>query len=157
MSRALCLTTATLAAAFTLTACGGSATVDSEDVTETPTTVASAPSTSESSSTTATVTETSTRQPAAPADQPARELDSVPEQAERFTAEESDYLDQLRENGLNVEGVEDELTVTGHSVCANETITRDVVAGQLVEQRRTDMTPEAVGQLLTDAARANLC
>jgi len=90
-------------------------------------------------------------------DQPARELDSVPEQADSFTAEESDYLAQLRENGLNVEGVEDELTVTGHSVCANETITRDVVAGQLVEQRRTDMTPEAVGQLLTDAARANLC
>ncbi|AQQ16222.1 hypothetical protein CGLAU_11455 [Corynebacterium glaucum] len=160
MKRALCLTTATLAAAFTLTACGGSATVDSEDSTETSTTVATAASSSESSSSTATVTQTSTRQPAAPAgpvDQPARELDSVPEQADPFTAEETGYLNQLRENGVNVEGVEDELTVTGHSVCSDETITRDVVAGQLVEQRRTDMTPEAVGQLVTDAARANLC
>lgn len=169
--RARALGVAALAVA-TLTACGG-ATVDSADVTASQATQASqatessgAPgaSTSESSSrTTATVTVTSTRSGAAGStvsmaqDQPASAVDSIPRQTSRYSAGEQAFLDHLRENGLNIEGVEDQLTATGASVCANDTITRDAVAGQLVEQRRTDMNPEAVGQLLTDTARANLC
>lgn len=159
-------------AVATLAACGG-ATVDSADVTESQATqaaetagaaAATEASTSESSSrSTATVTVTSTRAgaagPAAPGtqDQPASAVDSIPQQASRYSAGEQAFLNHLRENGLNIDGVEDQLTVTGASVCANDTITRDAVAGQLVEQRRTDMNPEAVGQLLTDTARANLC
>ena len=81
----------------------------------------------------------------------------MPEQASHFSAEEQAYLDYLSENGLNFAGVEDQLTATGHNVCADDLITRDAVAGQLVEQRRTDMTPDALGQLIEDAARANLC
>lgn len=166
--RARALGVAALAVA-TLTACGG-ATVDSADVTASQATQASratessGASTSESSSrTTATVTVTSTRAGAAGStasmaqDQPASAVDSIPRQTSRYSAGEQAFLDHLRENGLNIEGVEDQLTATGASVCANDTITRDAVAGQLVEQRRTDMNPEAVGQLLTDTARANLC
>ena len=81
----------------------------------------------------------------------------MPQQASGFTAQEETYLEQLRENGLNVEGVEDQLTATGRTVCSDDTVTRDAVAGQLVAQRRTDMDPAALGTLIADTARANLC
>lgn len=172
------LALASVGATATLTACGG-ATVDSDDVKGSETTVTETSTSAETSSSesatqsstassTATTTATSTASgsPAAsssanaqggPQDRPAREIESMPEQASAYSAQEQAYLDHLRENGVNIEGVEDQLTATGASVCANDTITRDAVAGQLVEQRRTDMTPEALGQLLTDTARANLC
>ena len=96
-------------------------------------------------------------QSAGPVDKPASAIETLPEQASHFSPEEQAYLDYLSENGLNFAGVEDQLTATGHNVCADDLITRDAVAGQLVEQRRTDMTPDALGQLIEDAARANLC
>lgn len=168
------LALATVGAAATLTACGG-ATVDSDDVKGSETTVtktstsaetSSSESATQSSTASSTATSTASGSTAAsssanaqggPQDRPAREIESMPEQANAYSAQEQAYLDHLRENGVNIEGVEDQLTATGASVCANDTITRDAVAGQLVEQRRTDMTPEALGQLLTDTARANLC
>lgn len=155
MSRASRLTTLAPAILFTCTlaACGG-ATVDSDDVTATPTSTATQVSSSAttSSRTTATVTQTSTRE--APV---VEEIESIPAEASHFTPQEEAFLDHLRQNGLNVEGVEDQLTATGINVCADDVITRDAVAGQLVEQRRTDMDPAALGELISDAARANLC
>ena len=168
--------------ALPLAACGGSATVSSTDAPKAPatvsaseaTTASTSPATSTASSTataassaaTSTATTTVTSSPTSsvpaasqpgPVDKPASAIESLPAQASHFTAEERSFLDQLSENGLNVAGVEDQLTATGLNVCANDTITRDAVAGQLVEQRRTDMTPDALGQLISDAARANLC
>lgn len=153
---------AIIGAALTLTACGGgSATVDATDVTTPATT---APTTS--SGVTETVTETSTSKsfsapaPArasGPEDQPARDVEVVPDVTSDFSPQERAYLDRLSNNGLNIEGVEDQLTATGLNVCANDMITRDAVAGQLVAQRRTDMAPEALGELITAAARDNLC
>lgn len=150
------------ATALTLAACGGgSATVDATDVTTPATTAATT-----SSGSTETVTETSTSKSSSaqaparasgPQDQPAREVESVPAVASDYTPQELEFLEHLSNNGLNIEGVEDQLTATGLNVCANDTITRDAVAGQLVEQRRTDMTPEALGELITVAARENLC
>lgn len=155
MSRASRLTTLAPAILFTstLAACGG-ATVDSDDVTATPTATATQASSSAttSSRTTATVTQTSTRE--APV---VEEIESIPAEASHFTPQEEAFLDHLRQNGLNVEGVEDQLTATGINVCADDVITRDAVAGQLVEQRRTDLDPAALGELISDAARANLC
>lgn len=158
MSRASRLTTLTpaLLLTYTLAACGG-ATVGTDDVTATPTTTATtatatSSSATTSSRTTATVTQTSTRE--APV---VEEIESIPAQASHFTPQEEAFLDHLRQNGLNVEGVEDQLTATGINVCADDVITRDAVAGQLVEQRRTDMDPAALGELISDAARANLC
>ncbi|UIZ92016.1 hypothetical protein JZY91_10130 [Corynebacterium sp. CNCTC7651] len=156
---ALCVSTF---AFLGLTACGGSATVDGDGATVTPTTT-----TATSSTATATTTETATSSsprasggaalPPADGDRPAREVETIPNQATAFTPAEEAFLEDLREHGLNVEGVEDQLTATGFSVCSNDVITRDAVAGQLVEQRRTDMDPAALAELLTDTARANLC
>ncbi|MEH0147760.1 hypothetical protein V6D40_08825 [Corynebacterium sp. Q4381] len=163
MSRARILpAAAVVGTALTLAACGGgSATVDASDATTPATT---APTTS--SGGTATVTETSTSKSSSaqaparaggPEDQPARDVEEVPAVTSDFSPQERAFLDQLSNNGLNIEGVEDQLTATGLNVCANDMITRDAVAGQLVEQRRTDMTPEALGELITAAARDNLC
>ena len=160
---ALCLTTITCTAA--LTACGG-ATVDSEDVTETAATSATESATSATESGTASATESATASSAAApgsssrngaGDQPAREVETVPTQVPSYAPEEQAFLDHLRQNGVNVDGLEDQLTATGFTVCDDDTITRDAVAGQLVEQRRTDMDAGTVATLLSDTARANLC
>lgn len=154
--------TCTLILALPLAACGGSATVSKTDETVTPTAPVSSTESSAATSVTETARATSTVNPApaqsaGPVDKPASAIESLPEQASHFSAEEQAYLDYLSENGLNVAGVEDQLTATGLNVCADDLITRDAVAGQLVEQRRTDMAPDALGQLIVDAARANLC
>lgn len=154
---------ATAAAAVAVAACGG-ATVDSDDVTDTPTVASEAETESETE--TAETTETS-EAPSSSAvvssqskrvdDQPAREVTDVPQQASAFSPQEEAYLATLRESGVNVDGIEDQLTATGATVCADNLITRDAVAGQLVEQRRTDMDAAGVAALISDTARANLC
>ena len=157
---------ATAAAAVAVAACGG-ATVDSDDVTDTPTVASEAETESETETTeTAETTETS-EAPSSSAvvssqskrvdDQPAREVTDVPQQASAFSPQEEAYLATLRESGVNVDGIEDQLTATGATVCADDLITRDAVAGQLVEQRRTDMDAAGVAALISDTARANLC
>lgn len=151
---------ATAAAAVAVAACGG-ATVDSDDVTETPT-VVSETTEAETSETTevSETTETSavvSSQSKRVDDQPAREVTDVPQQASAFSPQEEAYLATLRESGVNVDGIEDQLTATGATVCADDLITRDAVAGQLVEQRRTDMDAAGVAALISDTARANLC
>lgn len=158
---ALCLTTITCTAA--LTACGG-ATVDSDDVTETAATSATETAT-ETATESATGSAAAASSAAAPGslsrngagDQPAREVETVPTQVPSYAPEEQAFLDHLRQNGVNVDGLEDQLTATGFTVCDDDTITRDAVAGQLVEQRRTDMDAGTVATLLSDTARANLC
>ncbi|MBA1835124.1 hypothetical protein HMC16_05220 [Corynebacterium sp. zg-915] len=157
---------ATAASTAVLTACGG-ATVDSDEVTETPTvtsevtetesSLSSSSSSATPSSATATERERSSSIGNGPEDQPAREVTDVPQQASAFSPQEEAYLAQLRESGVNVDGIEDQLTATGATVCADNLITRDAVAGQLVEQRRTDMDAAGVAALISDTARANLC
>lgn len=152
---------ATIASVAALAGCGG-ATVDSDDVTETATATSTAETTETASSTTsetatAPAVERSSSASGGAADQPAREVTEVPQQASAFTPAEEAYLAGLRENGVNIDGVEDQLTATGATVCADDLITRDAVAGQLVEQRRTDMDAAGVATLIDDTARANLC
>ena len=153
---------ATAAAAVAVAACGG-ATVDSDDVTETPTVVSETTETETETSETTEASETAetsavvSSQSKRVDDQPAREVTEVPQQASAFTPQEEAYLATLRESGVNVDGIEDQLTATGATVCADNLITRDAVAGQLVEQRRTDMDAAGVAALISDTARANLC
>lgn len=152
---------ATIASVAALAGCGGT-TVDSHDVTETATATSTSETTETASSTTsetatATAVERSSSASGGAADQPAREVTEVPQQASAFTPAEEAYLAGLRENGVNIDGVEDQLTATGATVCEDDLITRDAVAGQLVEQRRTNMDAAGVATLIDDTARANLC
>lgn len=145
-------------------ACAGSATVNSDDVSATAVATGSNTPDNGDGSTTAPATQAHGGKqaeqdggPARLADDRAQEVDSIPVQEPHYSAEEQAFLTELKESGLNIKGIEDQLTATGMSVCSDESITRDAVAGQLVEQRRTDMDPDALGQLLTDSARAHLC
>ena len=154
---------ATAATAVAVAACGG-ATVDSDDVTDTPTVASEAETASETETTETTETSAAPSSSAVVSsqskrvdDQPAREVTDVPKQASAFSPQEEAYLTTLRESGVNVDGIEDQLTATGATVCADNLITRDAVAGQLVEQRRTDMDAAGVAALISDSARANLC
>ena len=157
---------ATAAAAVAVAACGG-ATVDSDDVTDTPTVASEAETESETETTETAETSETSEAPSSSAvvssqskrvdDQPAREVTDVPQQASAFSPQEEAYLATFRESGINVDGIEDQLTATGATVCADNLITRDAVAGQLVEQRRTDMDAAGVAALISDTARANLC
>lgn len=163
VNRAPLAAAATIAAAGLAVSACGSSTVDSSEVTSTQTstsTVSTGSAESSASSSAATSSQTTARssEPAgAPADQPAKEVDSMPAPAAAYSEEETAYLEALRNGGINVHGVEDQLTGTGFNVCEGATITRDAVAGQLVEQRRTDLDPTAAAKLIDDTAHAHLC
>ena len=58
---------------------------------------------------------------------------------------------------MNVEGVEDQLLGAGQGACGEDDITIPAVAGQLIEQQRTDMDFDELTKLLQDNARSALC
>ena len=58
---------------------------------------------------------------------------------------------------MKIEGTEDQLLATAGTLCGGETITRDAVAGQLIEQQRTSLDYEQLIKLIDDAAHANRC
>ncbi|WP_288832823.1 DUF732 domain-containing protein [uncultured Corynebacterium sp.] len=153
----------TLAASALILAACGEATVDSSDVTASSSSAAPTESTASSASATTSASsapgspQASSASAATDGEQPAREISSVPDQASRYSPEEQKFLDEIRNKGVNVEGVEDQLTATGLSVCDGTTFTRDAVAGQLVEQRRTNLDPAATATLIDDTAHAHLC
>ncbi|WP_026196071.1 hypothetical protein [Corynebacterium lubricantis] len=164
--RKLLLGALAVATSVSLAACGG-ATVDSEDVTTpvAPPTSSSAESsteTSASSSETTTSQSSTTAKPPAPAsDQPedigAREVEEVPEQSVQYSPEEQAFLDEVTASDVNVDSVQDQLIGTAQTICGGDTVTRDAVAGQLIEQGRTDLTHAELTKLLDDSAHANLC
>ncbi|WIM67508.1 DUF732 domain-containing protein [Corynebacterium breve] len=154
--RKLLASTVALAAGLALAACGG-ATVESADVTATssPASVTASPTTTSKKET------TSSAQPVVPGDQPedlgAREVDEVPEPSAGYAPEEQEFLDQVTDNKVKVDGVEDQLIGTARTICGGDAVTRDAVAGQLIEQGRTDLEYDEVVQLIDDAAHDHIC
>lgn len=154
--------TAVLAAVgLSLAACGG-ATVDSEDVTATPSTSVAAPSSSVEESESAAETESSSAA-SAPADDPAAgegaasEVENTPDAAPMRPEQDEAFLEALREGGVNVEGNEEQLIGTARTICGGSDITRDAVAGQLIEQQATQLEFDDLTKLIDSAARDNLC
>lgn len=154
--------TAVLAAVgLSLAACGG-ATVDSEDVTATPSTSTAAPSSSVEESESAAETESSSAA-SAPADDPAAgegaasEVENTPDAAPMRPEQDEAFLEALREGGVNVEGNEEQLVGTARTICGGSDITRDAVAGQLIEQQATQLEFDDLTKLIDSAARDNLC
>ncbi len=154
--------TAVLAAVgLSLAACGG-ATVDSEDVTATPSTSAAAPSSSVEESQSAAETESSSAA-SAPADDPAAgegaasEVENTPDAAPMRPEQDEAFLEALRKGGVNVEGNEEQLVGTARTICGGSDITRDAVAGQLIEQQATQLEFDDLTKLIDSAARDNLC
>lgn len=91
-------------------------------------------------------------------DRGAREIDEVPEQVPVTSDEDQGYLDALREDGVNVDGVEDQLIGAAGAACSLEdNVTIPAVAGQLIEQNRTDMDHAELVGLIENQARSAYC
>ncbi len=169
------LAAAVLAAAGLLAACG-SATVEQE----TPTSIAplettalsDAPSSesaeaSASASGAASASESSARASSAPEseaaavataqDEGARAISEAPAPAP-LVDRDADYLAALTQSGINTEGVEDQLLGVGQNSCeGQDSVTIGAVAGQLIEQGRTQLPHEQVVALITNTAMAAYC
>ncbi|MDO5511256.1 hypothetical protein [Corynebacterium sp.] len=155
-----------LVGALSLTACGD-ATV--EDDASSPTSVAPlerAPKKSTTESTTPeeepeTVDRPRPAEPQ-PQDQAAREVDEVPEAAFPRTPEDVRYLGAISDAEIDVDGVEDQLIGTASTVCDGgdsdlNRSTLPAVAGQLIEQGRTDKPVEDVVEIIETAATDSYC
>lgn len=162
------LLAAALAGALTLTACG-EATVENDPATATSVApLERAPregaSTAASESDEPTTTRPSAGRPAdpQPQDQGAREVEEVPEQEVPRSAEDVTFLGDLSDEGIDVKGVEDQLIGTAATVCGGgdnglTAATLPAVAGQLVEQGRTDKSADEVVSIIETAAKNTYC
>lgn len=169
------LAAAVLAAAGLLAACG-SATVEQE----TPTSIAplettalsDAPSSgsaeysalasesasaSESAASASSEPESEAAAVATAQDEGARAISEAPAPAP-LVDRDADYLAALTQSGINTEGVEDQLLGVGQNSCeGQDSVTIGAVAGQLIEQGRTQLPHEQVVALITNTAMASYC
>ncbi|MBF9009964.1 DUF732 domain-containing protein [Corynebacterium phoceense] len=169
------LAAAVLAAAGLLAACG-SATVEQE----TPTSIAplettalsdapssesaeasasasGAASASESSASASSEPESEAAAVATAQDEGARAISEAPAPAP-LVDRDADYLAALTQSGINTEGVEDQLLGVGQNSCeGQDSVTIGAVAGQLIEQGRTQLPHEQVMALITNTAMAAYC
>ena len=88
-------------------------------------------------------------------DRGAREISEIP--TAELPESEAKYLGRLKDAGVNVDGVEDQLLGAGKAACDENDVTLSAVAGQLVEQQRTTMGFEELSKLITDSARTGIC
>lgn len=144
-----------VALAFLLTACG-SATSDSTEDSQTAAT--SIPKIERS--VTPTTGSAAPRQTAPQVqDGEAREVTTIPTPADPRTDGEVDFLAQLDEQGITTKDMEDQLIGAGQEACrgGKDSYITPAVGGQLVEQKKTDLTPEEATNVIRAAASDHLC
>lgn len=163
-------TVAVLAAsALALASCGGS-TVESADVTDTTTSgggqsssgASSTPGEEASESSSA---QTSRRQSAERdiTEPGASRASAAPDGRMPLTADDEKFLDALSDARIKVDGTEDQLIAAGHVHCdakggdGADTVLVDAVAGQLIEQGRTEADAAAVAKSIANAAETAYC
>ena len=159
-------------AATVLTACGGVTVEGNSTSTDTTTSIAretatgeDAPGTEDAEGTETSTSTTSRGNQVQPQDRPAAEMTEPPATGVERTPEELDLLDGLREGGINVEGVEDQMIATAGTVCRSleegtNTVTADAIAGQLIVQNRVDVPEERAGEvsaLIRETAERTYC
>lgn len=88
-------------------------------------------------------------------DRGAREISEIP--SAEVPEPDAKYLDKLKDTGVNVDGVEDQLLGAGKAACDENEVTISAVAGQLIEQQRTTQSFEELSQLIKDSARSGIC
>ncbi|MDN6135989.1 hypothetical protein [Corynebacterium sp.] len=163
------LMTGTLAllATFTLAACG-SATVESGSEVSPDATVAplergdgdllsssESETSEERSSKESTEASTSKSEPA-PEDRGAQEVEQAP--TPQVDTSNAGFLDAVAGGGVDITGVENQLVSAAHTACnPDDDVTVLAVAGQLIEQERTDKDVEEVVALINEQAQAAYC
>lgn len=88
-------------------------------------------------------------------DRGAREISEIP--SAEVPEPDAKYLDKIKDAGVNVDGVEDQLLGAGKAACDENEVTISAVTGQLIEQQRTTMGFEELSQLIKDSARSGIC
>ena len=88
-------------------------------------------------------------------DRGAREISEIP--SAEVPEPEAKYLGKLKDAGVNVDGIEDQLLGAGKAACDENEVTISAVAGQLIEQQRTTLAFEELSQLIKDSARSGIC
>ncbi|AZA08322.1 DUF732 domain-containing protein [Corynebacterium pseudopelargi] len=147
---------AAVLASTTLAACG-SATVEDESTSVAPLSKTASSTPSQSKKSKATQEQAEQTQ-----DRPAQEIDQVPEEKLVLSKQDSAYLDQLDKDGVDTKGVERELLTVASLVCSEDgspmnSATVQAVAGQLVEQGKTDKDFEQTAQALEASAKKAYC
>ena len=95
---------------------------------------------------------------APPADGPAQEVSSIPTPAQQLSDADKTYFDALTAGGIKVEGVENQMIGAAQVVCQNQFPQAvQAVGGQLVEQKRTSLSPEEAVSLIETSARKAYC
>ena len=146
---------AVLLAAGTLLSACGSATVDEGDATETSVAPLERSSVASGESSASKASESSASAPSErtsgeePEDRGAREISEIPSPAPA-QGPDQDFLSAVAEKGVNVDGVEDQLVGAAQASCQGDAVTVPAVAGQLIEQGRTELSHEDVVQLITE-------
>ena len=90
-----------------------------------------------------------------PEDRGAREISEIPAPAPE-QGPDQDFLAAVAEKGVNVDGVEDQVVGAAQASCQGDSVTVPAVAGQLVEQGRTELSHEELVRLITEQGR-KLC
>lgn len=148
-----------LSGALALTACGGS-TVTSDEVESSETSVAPLDRESSTASSTTSTSSRAASSSARPQDEGAREISSIPSAEPAVDPAQEEYLTELADGGIDIAGVEDQMVGTAQTVCSDDPLaatTSAAVAGQLVEQGRTDLSAEEVTRIIETSARDNYC
>ena len=146
---------AVLLAAGTLLSACGSATVDEGDATETSVAPLERSSAASGESSASKASESSASAPSErtsgeePEDRGAREISEIPSPAPA-QGPDQDFLAAVAEKGVNIDGVEDQLVGAAQASCQGDAVTVPAVAGQLIEQGRTELSHEDVVQLITE-------
>lgn len=95
---------------------------------------------------------------APPADGPAQEVSSIPTPAQQLSNADKTYFDALTAGGIKVEGAENQMIGAAQVVCQNQFPQAvQAVGGQLVEQKRTSLSPEEAVSLIETSARKAYC
>lgn len=90
-----------------------------------------------------------------PEDRGAREISEIPAPAPE-QGPDQDFLAAVAEKGVNVDGVEDQVVGAAQASCQGDAVTAPAVAGQLIEQGRTELSHEELVRLITEQGR-KLC
>ncbi|TNL95606.1 hypothetical protein FHE74_09475 [Corynebacterium tapiri] len=151
-----------LTAALGLSACGGSTVTSDEVASATSSSVAPLERSSESaaSSTESAPKSESKKSGGVGRDQSAQEVSEIPAAEPELSPKEKDYLKAIKDSGVKVDGVESQLLGTAATVCSNDPVasaTSGAVAGQLIQQGRSDKSPEELTRIIEDSARKAYC
>lgn len=155
--------------ATVLTACGGVTVEGNTGSADTTTTSVARESATEGTTVTKETSRSSSsdggHSEPAPQDKPAAEVSELPDTSAERSPQDLDFLDDLKEAGIDVEGVEDQLIATASTVCrakeaGEENFTLDAIAGQLIAQGRTDIPEDRaieVSELIQETAERTYC